>query len=322
LEGECVDDLTAVIVTHNSAGHLAPCLDAVRRWTLKTIVVDNASTDATLAEAGAATEVIRNHANRGFAAAANQGFAAAETGFVLLLNPDVEVEDGVAALADAAADGAASGLLVDWDGQPQAGFTLRRFPTPAALAFEALGVNRLFPWNPVNRRYRCLDLDLRKPSEVEQPPGAFLLVRRDAWVAIGGFDEGFAPVWFEDVDFCLRLRKAGWRLRYTPAARARHRGGHSIRRMTPVEREVQWYVSLLRYAGKHFGAGGYHAVCLSVALSSFPRAFLGVLRTGRVERLQAGIRIAAEAVRRFRGPRPARASAMPALAGETFRETD
>ncbi len=88
-----------------------------------------------------------------------------------------------------------------------------------------LGLNRLWPGNPVNRRYRCLDLDLEAAADVEQPAGAFLLIRRDAWQALGGFDEGFHPIWFEDVDFLKRARDAGYRRALRSVARWRGTSG-------------------------------------------------------------------------------------------------
>src|SRR5260370_1096278 len=83
---------------------------------------------------------------------------------------------------------------------------------------EVLLVNRAWPGNPWNVRYRCLDLDYRNTQEVDQPAGACLAVKRKAWDEISGFDEGFFPVWFEDVDFFRRLRDKGWKIVYSPAA--------------------------------------------------------------------------------------------------------
>ncbi len=108
------------------------------------------------------------------------------------------------------------------------GFTIRRFPTPLTLWFELCGFNRLWPSNPVNRRYRYLDRDLEQAGPVEQPAGAFLMFRRDVWERLGGFDEGFYPVWFEDVDFCRRAADAGYRIEYVPQVEAEHLGGHSV----------------------------------------------------------------------------------------------
>ena len=67
----------------------------------------------------------------------------------------------------------------------------------------------MWPGNPVNRRWRCHDLDLSVAQDVEQPAGACLLVRGSVWQELGGLDERFHPLWFEDVDFCQRLKQRG-----------------------------------------------------------------------------------------------------------------
>ncbi len=158
-------------------------------------------------------KVIANHENRGFAAAVNQGVAATDAEFVLILNPDVKLLTSVDALVEASERyGLAAGKLTDLNGRAQTGFTLRRFPTATALIFELFGINRLWPSNPVNRRLslsRSVDLD--QPGSVEQPAGAFLMFRRDVWERLGGFDERFHPIWFEDVDFCRRAIDSGYR---------------------------------------------------------------------------------------------------------------
>jgi GT2 family glycosyltransferase len=176
-----------------------------------------------------------------------------------------------------------AGKLVDGQGRPQAGFSVRRFPTVASLCFEALGLNAVWPGNPVNRRYRCLDLDLDSPAEVDQPAGAFLMLRRDAWEALGGFDEGFRPVWFEDVDFLKRARDRGYRVRLAPAAVAMHAGGRSIGRVPSGTREIYWYASLLRYASKHFRTSGWLPVSGAVIAGSAFRMLHGVLGTRRLK---------------------------------------
>jgi GT2 family glycosyltransferase len=276
-----------VIVTHNSADHIRACLDACRRVLpqAEMCVVDNASIDGTVRQAagGAGPLVIPNPDNRGFAAAVNQGVRATTGDPVLLLNPDTEIESGMAEMIAACCApgyGAAGGRLLAAGGRPQRGFYLRRFPTAATLAFEALGVNRLWPGNPVNRRYRCLDLDPALAADVDQPAGAFLMFRRAAWERVGGFDEGFQPVWFEDVDFCLRLRQAGFRIRYVPSAAARHAGAHSIRQMEWNRRQVLWYVSLLRYTAKHLTRHEGLVVRGAVVLGALPR-MLVALGAGR-----------------------------------------
>jgi hypothetical protein len=174
--------------------------------------------------------------------------------------------------------GLAAGQLTGQDHHPQVGFTIRRFPTPAALIFELLGINRLWPGNPVNRRYRYLDRDLEQSGPVEQPAGAFLMIRRDVWENLDGFDEDFHPVWFEDVDFCHRAVDAGYRIEYIPGVRAEHAGGHSVNKLPAAHMQVYWYDSLLRYASKQFNPASYRGVCLAAVLSTVPRTVVGMIR--------------------------------------------
>ena len=75
------------------------------------------------------------------------------------------------------------------------------------------------------------------------------------WDKLGGFDEQFFPVWFEDVDFCKRLREQGAKIVYCPQARFRHSGAHSVGQLSFRDKQVFWYGNMLRYARKHFPAG-------------------------------------------------------------------
>ena len=263
-------------MTFNSEDVIGSCLDSLAKMAPNVIpiVVDNASSDRTaeLTRERAHVHFIANRENRGFAAAANQGITACEADFLLLLNPDANLLTGVDALVEASERyGLAAGKLVGVDGKAQAGFTIRRLPTPASLIFELFGVNRLWPSNPVNRLYRYLDGDLDQAGPVEQPAGAFLMTRRDVWNTLQGFDERFYPIWFEDVDFCKRALDSGYRIEYVPSVQAFHRGGHSVNKIQSGCRALYWCVSLTRYAAKHFHSAGYRAVCLAVVLSSFPR---------------------------------------------------
>ena len=187
------------------------------------------------------------------------------------------------------------------DGLPQTGFMARRLPSPAALCFENLGINRVWPRNPVNWRFRCFDLDPAETRavEVEQPAGAFLMVRRAAWEQLGGFDEGFYPLWFEDVDFCFRLRAAGWKVFHVPEAAAKHEGAHSIRSIRLENRQFYWYGSLLRYAAKHYPPLMRRLVCCSVVVGSAFRLSAGAFRRQGWRQLKAGCRVIRLAGRYF-----------------------
>ena len=268
-------EIGIVIVTYNSAAHIGACLDAAISIAAEIVVVDNASHDGTVAEvAGRGVRVITNSTNRGFAAAVNQGFAVLNSPYVLLLNPDSVLMSGLEPLREACAlagVAAAGGRLLDDRGCPQVGFMVRRLPTPATLILEALLLNRFWPNNPINRQYRGLGLDYNSSLEVEQPAGAFLMIRRMVWQELGGFDEGFFPLWFEDVDFCCRAIDAGYRLLYVPGAVAKHTGAHSIQQLSLEMRQIYWYGNLLRYSAKHFGPMAVRAVCLAVAVGSLLR---------------------------------------------------
>ena len=285
-------DLTGIaIVTCNSARELGPCLDAAVATGAEVVVVDNGSRDATVEIARrAGVRLIANADNRGFAAAVNQAFQALERPYILLLNPDAVIQTSLEPLCEAcspATAAGAGGLLLSPDGAPQVGFMFRRFPTPVALILEALLLNRVWPGNPVNRRYRALDLSANVPGKVEQPAGAFLMVRRTVWEELGGFDEGFHPLWFEDVDFCLRAAKRGYSFFFAPASVAKHTGGHSIPQLTVEMRRVYWYRSLLRFTAKHFRPLAFRWTCVAVVTGSILRGFVEGVREGSLQPMAA-----------------------------------
>lgn len=278
--------LTAILVTHNSVEHLRPCLQAASQYLpadAAIVVVDNASSDQSVAvaqEYGERVTVISNQENEGFAAACNRGARHVPAEAYFLLNPDVELRSPVTDLLAAAAQpgyAGASGQLVGTDGQTQAGFTVRSLPTATALILENLGINRLWPGNPSNRRWRLSGLDLTVPQDVEQPAGAFLLIRGSVWRELGGMDEGFRPVWFEDVDLCARLRQTGWKLRYVPSVVGVHAGGHSVKKLSPLSRQAYWYASLLRYSVLHFQPLARNGIRLSVLWATLLRGLVALL---------------------------------------------
>jgi N-acetylglucosaminyl-diphospho-decaprenol L-rhamnosyltransferase len=277
-----MNDTAIVIVTHNSASEIGACLDAALPTGAEIVVLDNQSRDNTCAEVQRRqVRLIANAENLGFAAAVNQGFRVTAAPFVLLLNPDAVLLTAIDPLRRQCAlpgVGAAGGQLTGADGRPQAGFMVRRLPTPAALCLEVLGLNRLWPRNPVNWRFRCYDLDPREenPVAVEQPAGAFLMVNRHAWESLGGFDEQFHPLWFEDVDFCYRMNALGLKVFYVPEAVAKHDGAHSIRSIRVEQRQIYWYGSLLRYAAKHYAPFARRSVCASVMIGSVFRSVSGL----------------------------------------------
>jgi N-acetylglucosaminyl-diphospho-decaprenol L-rhamnosyltransferase len=255
---------SAIVVTHNSGNAITACLEALTREGCDILVVDNASADDTVQRveefvAWSPLQLLANQKNRGFGAAVNQGARETAGDLFLFLNPDAIAEPGAASamlrcLESTGAD-AVGGALLEEDGQPARGFAFRRLPTLWALIFEATLVNQLWPGNPVNRRYRCLDADYSQQQEVEQPAGACFAIKRTTFEEIGGFDERFFPVWFEDVDLCKRLRDQGATILYCPDARFRHTGAHSVGQLSFRDKQLFWYANMLRYARKHFSKG-------------------------------------------------------------------
>jgi GT2 family glycosyltransferase len=280
--------VSAVIVNWNTKDLLLRCVEAAAEAARDVIVVDNGSSDGS-ADAVAArfpsAVLIRLPENRGFAAGANAGLRHARTDLVLLLNPDCVATAGaverlarvLAGVPDCAAVG---GRLVDESGRPQDGFNVRRFPTLATWAADLLLVDKLWPGNPVTRRYEARDLDLDGPHpvDVDQPAAACLLLRRDVVVGLGGFDEGFAPAWFEDVDLCRRLKAAGWRILLAPDARFVHRGGEAMRALGLARFSEVWYRNLRRYARKHHGRGAALAVASLVVVGMLLRMAVSAVR--------------------------------------------
>jgi N-acetylglucosaminyl-diphospho-decaprenol L-rhamnosyltransferase len=286
---------------------IVACLRALaeRAPQVTPIVIDNASADRTLDRLRAfpSVRVIANQENRGFAGAVNQGLQASDADYALLLNPDVKLLTAIDPLVEASEKyGLSAGKLVDQNGRAQKGFTIRRFPTPAALAFELLGLNRLWPTNPVNRHYRYLDRDLDLPGPVEQPAGAFLMIRRDVWESLDGFDERFYPIWFEDVDFCNRAVKNGIRIEYMPQVQACHEGGHSVGSLKSGCRTLYWCASLLRYAAKYFSLWEYRGICLTIILGSLPRSGWSMIRERSFAPATTWVEVVKLAVRHYVTP--------------------
>jgi N-acetylglucosaminyl-diphospho-decaprenol L-rhamnosyltransferase len=302
-----------VIVSYNSADVLGRALTAcLRLANVEIVVVDNASADgsAEIARRYAEVKVIANKSNRGFAAGSNQGICALpHCSAVLLLNPDAEPLRGIDELAGVVLSpgvGAAGGRLLSQNGSTQTGFNVRRLPSPEALACEVLGVNRIFPRNPWNRSWRMAGFNPDRPADVEQPAGAFLMLNREAWSAVGHLDEQFHPAWFEDVDLCLRLKQAGYVIRYVPDAVARHLGGHSASSLEWHKRQLFWYDNLLRFAAKHYSAAGRRLVAAAVMLGSVPRSLSALIIGRSPGSVSVYIEIFRAAWAAFCGPRGAR----------------
>jgi len=309
-----------VIVTYNSADCIAACLESVLAHFQHVVVVDNGSRDDSAARArsvqvgpGQRVDVWEAGRNLGFAGGVNAGVRRLATNNVLLLNPDVRLaaaewlRRALESALNQPNTGAVAGVLREPERGPQIGFSVRSLPRARDLMLEALGVNAIWPSNPANVRYRCLDLDFHQAQEIEQPAGAFLMFRREVWEELGGWDEDFYPVWFEDVDFCKRLIAASWTIRLAPEARGVHLGGHSVSRLAPSSRASYWYGSLLRYSAKHFGRWRTRFIAVSVVLGITGRMIFQFLhlQRGSLSALNSVLGFAVRCMVTGRAPRSA-----------------
>ena len=222
------------------------------------IVVDMASSDGSVdmvrSEFPQAT-LLPDVANRGYGAAVNLGAARAHGEWLLILNSDIELTDPLAlstliALAEQATSPVIVGAqLVDPDGTPQR--SAYRLPGPLALAALFCAPMRYLPGLNAKALGHIPAEELRAPTEVGWVTGAVLLLRRETFSRLGGFDERFF-LNSEEVDLCARLQALGGRVMIQPEARAVHHGGAS---MPTRGKALCWLAEgSALYTRKHFGA--------------------------------------------------------------------
>jgi GT2 family glycosyltransferase len=205
---------TLVLVTYNSSDVLPACARAMHHLDVaggyEIIVVDNASHDDSVAVARACwpqATIITNTDNRGFAAAVNQGVAAGSGRIVVTLNPDTEVQPHwLAALCDA----------LDADDRIGVAGSVIYAPQHGVLTHSGAD------FDPITFRTTHTHESLTAISDMPYVTGAGMALRRRDWDALAGFDEGFFPAYFEDLDLCMRVRARGLRCVAVPAAQLQH----------------------------------------------------------------------------------------------------
>jgi GT2 family glycosyltransferase len=280
-------ELSVIIVSWNTRDLLKGCLASLRRELAaiahEIIVVDNNSSDDTVGMVRAAfpeTVVIHNSVNRGVPRANNQALARCRGRFVLLLNPDTLVEpEAIARMLDRMTRnnhfGAAGCRLVHPDGSLQ--FECgRNFPTLWNVAFELLGLSRVFPGNRLTGHWRMTYWDHLDDREVPCILGACMLVRREVFAALGGLDE---HTYLEDIDLCYRIGRAGWKILFVGSAVIVHYGGASTGRAADAASyrhyQVAWR-ALWLFFRKHRG----RATANAFAAMLFTITSAGILGLG------------------------------------------
>ena len=243
--------VSVIIVNWNTAALLCQCLTSLYAHAVsrpEVIVVDNGSTDGSaqmVARSFPQVRLIRNMENRGFAAANNQGLALAMGRHLLLLNSDTVLATALPAALSRFLDetpdaGAAGPRLVGADGGPQP-FTFGGDPTLGYLLRR--GARALLRRGPLH------DWAESTSRAVDWVSGACLMVRREVYEQVGGLDEKLF-MYFEDNDWCLRIRKAGWRVHRVPTITLTHLGGQSATHNPGAS--AAYYQSLLHFYRKHY----------------------------------------------------------------------
>jgi N-acetylglucosaminyl-diphospho-decaprenol L-rhamnosyltransferase len=249
-------EVSVIIGSHNTCGYLEQCL-ATLGDEHELIVVDSASGDGS-------RELVREHfphvrlveldINRGYGAALNDGITRASGEYLVLMNADSWPRPhAVERLVDFARREPRAGVvgprLVNPDGTLQP--SVRGFPTLWRLATEYLFLRWLAPRSRVLNAFYGAGFDHRRRRDAEFLVGAVLLVRRQVFDEIGGFDASFF-MFNEEVDFCYRVRTAGWRVVFCPEAEFVHVGGASTSQVWPQMYREQLR-SHLRFLAKHHG---------------------------------------------------------------------
>jgi N-acetylglucosaminyl-diphospho-decaprenol L-rhamnosyltransferase len=282
--------LAVVIVNYDTGPWLERCLRSIERARgaepVDVLVIDNASRDGSadvVEELGA--RLIRNPTNRYLSPAWNQGAGATLAPFLLFLNPDTEWFRGTLSdLVDAARRHPRAGIVGPMLRNPDGTVypTGRRFPS----LVDAVGHAFVSPFtraNPFTRRYEMEGWDRSTEREVDWVSGACMLFPRDAFEAVGGFDEGF-PLYGEELDIATRLHDVGRSVIFTPAAEVIHAVGVSTGgNRRPHHLVVMHSSSLYRYYAKHRAAGWRRVTLPAAWLALRARAELAWL-IGRFRR--------------------------------------
>ncbi len=266
-------DLSIIVLSWNTKDLLEACLESLvsrdHGLMLEIIVVDNASEDGSadlVAEQFPQVVLQRNARNDGYAGGNNQGIQRARAPFLLLLNSDTEVRGEalsqlVGFLKEHPEYGAVAPRLVHESGEVQK--SCMRFPGLKVAFLYDSWLDRALGKTQTIRRYFMEDFDHLHSRDVDQPPGACFLLRREVVERVGVFDEELF-LFFNDVDFCRRIVAGGWKIHYLAEAEVLHHVGGSTSKFRDFVRE--WNVNRVRYYRKHYGIRGTMVVKVAVLL--------------------------------------------------------
>lgn len=254
-------DVSILVVNYNTCQLTVDCLRSVyaskTEYRYEVILIDNNSSDdsvAVISEQFPQARLIENMQNTGFAKANNQGMEIAQGRYILLLNSDTIVQQDtlqtmVAFMDNNPLTGAAGCKVILPNGSLDKACR-RGLPTPSASFYYAFGFSKLFPNSP---RFNQYQLGYRDPDQeypVDCLVGAFMLVRREMVEQVGGLDEDFF-MYGEDIDWCYRIKQAGWGIHYYPRTQIIHVKGGSARKR-PVKIIYEFHRAMILFHRKHY----------------------------------------------------------------------
>lgn len=273
--------LSIIIVNYNVRYFLEQCLYSVRKAVAgleaETIVVDNHSTDSSLAYLQPRfpeVKFIANTENTGFARACNLGAEKATGAYILFLNPDTLVAEDSFTLSlrffEVHPDCGALGVqMIDGSGRFLRE-SKRSFPSPLTSLYKLFGLTSLFPHSRVFARYHLGHLEREKNHPVDVLAGAYLMVKADVLRKIGGFDEDYF-MYGEDIDLSYRIQKAGFRNYYLADTTIIHFKGESTRRGS-LNYVRMFYKAMNVFVRKHYGGARAGIFNASIHLAIWIRA--------------------------------------------------
>ena len=271
-------DTAVIVVSYNTREltlrALASARDATDGLDAVLVAADNGSADGTCAAVRAAfpdVVLLESPDNPGYGVAINRAAAAHPTAYLCAMNADVILARASlrtlrAYLAGHAECGLVGPALVYPDGTAQR--SCKRFPTIGLALTELLGVHSLLPENRWVREFYYADRDMTRETPVDCVSGAVMMIRARAFARVGGFDQSFR-MYFEETDLCRRFSAAGIGVSFCPGARAVHHLGAST--LQTSARQVEYYLSYIRYFRKHHGRTAPAALTLAVVLSTLGR---------------------------------------------------
>lgn len=252
--------LSIVIVSWNVKDLLRKCLKSIDEGRegidLEVFVVDNASHDNSaemVNEEFPWVKLIASKKNLGFAGGNNVAIRQAEGEYILLLNPDTEIfpdtlKRSLSFMENHPNCGAMGCKMIYPDGRDQA--SVRRFPTWWPIFLMLIKAPKIFPQLKALKHYLAKDFDYGKEQTVDQIMGAFMLIPRSVFDKVGILDERFFN-WFEEVDMCRRIWRAGYKIYYFPETKIIHHGGKSFSQETLIKNQKVFFSSALKYFLKH-----------------------------------------------------------------------